>query len=167
MSLLFWIALVIICFFGFVVFRGAPYVPTKRRPLEDAFKELYRLDASDTLVDIGSGDGVVLRAAALRGARAVGYELNPVLVILSQLLSRNPLITIYFADYWNATFPEDTTIIYTFGDSRDIKKMYRKAEQTALLYEKEIYFMSFGIKVPGKKPTKKNDLFFLYRIKPL
>ena len=82
------IVCIVVLLFGFVVFRGAPYVPSKRRDIKRAFEELYPLDDSDTLVDIGSGDGVVLRMAAKRGAHAVGYELNPILVLVSRWLSR-------------------------------------------------------------------------------
>jgi hypothetical protein len=162
-----WVGVVIVALFGFAALRGAPYVPTKRRPLEKAFDELYKITEDDTLIDIGSGDGLVLREAAKRGAKAIGYELNPILVLISKALSRNPRITIYLADFWRATLPAETTIIYTFGESRDIKRMYQKAEQTAWVHNKEIYFLSFGFKVPGKKPLKQDELFFLYRIKPL
>lgn len=162
-----WGIAVVVLLFGFVIFRGAPYVPTKRRPLEEAFDRLYPLSEKDTLVDIGSGDGLVLRAAAKRGARAVGYELNPLLVVISKLVSRNSLITIRLADFWRVALPPETTIIYTFGESRDIKRMYKKAEETASMYDKKIYFMSFGFGVPGKKPYKQEGLFYLYLVKPL
>jgi hypothetical protein len=167
MTWILWIVLGIVLIFGLTVLRGAPYVPTKRRLLDQAFDELYSLTDKDTLVDIGSGDGVVLRAAARRGARAIGYELNPLLVIISRLVSRSPLISIYLADFWRTELPQETTVIYTFGESRDIKRMYKKAEQTALKYRKEIHFISFGFEVPGKKATKYDGSFYLYRIRPL
>lgn len=144
-----------------------PYVPTKRGPLEKAFDDLYPIGSSDLLVDIGSGDGLVLRSAAKRGARAVGYELNPILVLVSRMLAKSPLISTELADYRYVTFPAETTIVYTFGESRDIKKMYKKAQQTADSNKRQIYFMSFGFKVPGEKSIKSDGKFFLYRIKPL
>lgn len=162
-----WAVLALVVVFGFVVVRGAPYVPTKRRPLEKAFDELYPLSERDTLVDIGSGDGIVLRLAAKRGAKAIGYELNPILVIISRILSRSPLITVRLADFWRVTPPKETTIIYTFGESRDINWMYKKAEETAMVHEKELYFMSFGFPVTGKKPHKYDGSFYLYKVKPL
>jgi len=162
-----WIIFFVVVSFGFVVLRGAPYVPTKRKPLQEALDNLYPLGENDVLVDIGSGDGIVLREAAKRGARAIGYELNPLLVLISRLLSRSPLITIRLGDYLYATLPEETTVIYTFGESRDIRRMYQKAEQTATLHGKHLYFLSFGFKVPGKKPVKDNGLFYLYKLKPL
>lgn len=166
MTWLIWLAAGIVLLFGFTVFRGAPYVPTKRRLLERAFDDLYPLTDKDVLVDIGSGDGVVLRVAASRGARAIGYELNPVLYLVSKLLSRNPLVSVRLADFWHVTLPRETTVVYTFGESRDIKKMYEKAHRTAKLYKKPLYFMSFGFSVPGQKALKHNSSFYLYKIKP-
>ena len=80
MSWLLFAILAIVILVGFSAFTGAPYVPSHRRDVARAFRELYSLDANDVLVDIGSGDGVVLRQASQRGARAVGYEIHPLLV---------------------------------------------------------------------------------------
>lgn len=159
-----WILILAAFLFGFAALRGAPYVPTKRRPLKKVFTELYPLSDKDTLVDIGSGDGLVLREAARHGAKAIGYELNPILVLISKLISRNSLISIRLADFWLVTLPEETTVIYTFGESRDIKKMYAKAEGTAKKYDKQLHFISFGFPVPGKKYAKHDGLFYLYKI---
>jgi SAM-dependent methyltransferase len=165
MSLI-WIVCGIILLFGFVVLRGAPYVPSKRRLLDKAFDELYPISDKDVLVDIGCGDGVVLRAAAARGARAVGYELNPALVIIAKILSRDKRISIRLADFWFVTLPADTTIVYTFGESRDIKKMYALAQKTAKQNNRQIYFMSFGFPVPDVTLYKKNTSFYLYKVRP-
>lgn len=42
--------------------------------------DLTSVRAGDTVYDLGCGDGRVLLAAARRGARAVGYELDVELV---------------------------------------------------------------------------------------
>lgn len=158
----------ILLVFGLVVFRGAPYVPTLRKNLEQGFKEVYPLGERDLLVDIGSGDGVVLRQAAKCGARAVGYELNPFLVVLSKLLSRNnPLVKIYLADFWRVSLPDETTIVYTFGESRDIEKMYQKVQEEVNRLAKPMYFMSFGFPVKGKEALKTEAGFCLYQVSPL
>lgn len=167
MSLVFLILITIFFLFGFVVFRGAPYVPTKKTPLHNAFDKLYRLSSKDLLVDIGSGDGMVLREAASRGARAVGYELNPLLVIISRAISRNSLISIHLADYQKVVFPKETTIVYTFGDSRDIARMYKKTAQQALNLKKDLYFLSFAFSVPGVPYLRHDGQFYLYKIKYL
>ena len=79
----------LIVFAGFTAFTGAPYVPSKPREVKRAFTKLYKLSAKDVMVDIGSGDGLVLRAARRQGARAVGYEINPVLVLIAKWMSRH------------------------------------------------------------------------------
>ena len=81
------IILGVVLLFWFTAFTGAPYVPSKKSDLRAAFTGLYHLGASDMLVDLGSGDGVVLRTARRYGARAVGYEIGPVYVWVSRLLA--------------------------------------------------------------------------------
>src|SRR5207253_10387919 len=46
--------------------------------------DLAKLTASDFLIDLGSGDGRTVIAAAKRGAKALGIEYNPELVGLSK-----------------------------------------------------------------------------------
>lgn len=164
-----WLLLaVIILLYGFVVFFGAPYVPSNRKEVARAFDELYPVGPDDVLVDIGSGDGIVLKLAAERGAAAVGYELNPLLVWISRLLLRAyPRVSVHLANFWRATLPTDTTVVYTFGDSRDIKKMANKVAETAATIGRPLAFISYAIEVPGLKPTKKVGAHFLYIIEPL
>lgn len=163
-----WVALAVTLLFGFTVFFGAPYVPSRKKEIRRAFKELYPLSPEDTLVDIGSGDGVVLRVAAEYGARAVGYELSPILVLVSRFLCRrNPAITIHLANFWRTEFPAETTVVYTFGDSRDIAKMAGKVEDTATRLNRPLFFISYAIAVPGKTPYKKAEPYYLYLIEPL
>jgi len=57
-----------------------PYVPTSPE-LVDRMLELADLGPDDFVFDLGSGDGrIVIRAAELYGARARGYEIDPLLV---------------------------------------------------------------------------------------
>lgn len=154
--------------FLLTVLRGAPYVPSRRSELETAFTKLYKLDKRDVLVDIGSGDGIVLRAAARRGARAIGYEINPVLVFVSRMLSRHDKkIEVLLADFWRTDFPDDTTIVYTFGESRDIRRMYDKVQREASRLERPLQFMSYGFVVPGRRALRSHRAYHLYQIDPL
>ena len=166
-----WLGIVAACIvavFALTVIRGAPYVPSKRRDLQRAFDELYILGKKDTLLDIGSGDGVVLRAVAKRGATAIGYEINPLLVVLSRWLSRHdPKVTVKLADFWLASFPAKTTIVYTFGESRDIAKMYRKVQREANMLNRTLWFMSLGFLVPKQAVFKSVGAHHLYKIAPL
>lgn len=163
-----WLLLGVVLLFGFTAFFGAPYLPSKKSEVERAFAELYPLGSGDTLVDIGSGDGLVLRVAASKGARAVGYEINPLLVLVARFLSRgNPLVEVRLQSYWGATFPAETTVIYTFGDSRDIAKMANKAREAASVSGRKIVLISYAVTVPGLEPLKSNGTHHLYEMRPL
>lgn len=150
-----------------VALRGAPYVPSRARDVRQAFDQLYSLGPSDVLVDIGSGDGKVLRQAAERGARAIGYEINPLLVVVSWLLSRNrPSVTIKLADFWSSNVPDTTTIIYTFGTGRDIERMADWVEKQANQIGRPLYFMSYGFEL-ARSPLRSSGAHHLYLIEPL
>lgn len=167
MTVVFWVIIGIVLLFGIVVFRGAPYLPSKKRDLQTAFSKLYKLDEKDTLVDIGSGDGVVLRAAAKRGAKAVGYEINPVLVVLSRLLSwRDSRVSVRWADFWLTKLPDETTVVYTFGESRDIAKMAKYVSSESARLGKALYFISYGFDVPDLVAHAQEGPYFLYRLEP-
>ncbi len=155
------VALLIICF-GLVVVRGAPYVPSHRRQLQRAFDELYDLGPQDRLVDLGSGDGVVLRTARRRGARAIGYELNPLLVVLSRLLSRGDRgITIHLADYTRATLPDDVTVVYAFTTSHSIETIGHLMEQWSAT--RSLYLISYGFELAHYRPLRQRGPMTLYR----
>jgi SAM-dependent methyltransferase len=55
------------------------FVPTPHKVVA-AMLDLAEVSEDDTVYDLGSGDGRVLLAAAGRGARAVGIEIDPDLV---------------------------------------------------------------------------------------
>ena len=156
----------IILLFGFVVFRGAPYVPSLHKYAETALDELYPVGKKDVLVDVGSGDGVILRMAAKRGARAIGYELNPILVIISRLLAKkHPRIQTHLADFWLVDLP-DETIVYAFSVTRDMKKMAAKLQQTADRAAHPIWLMTYGPSMSFKTPEKTLQAHTLYLFEP-
>jgi SAM-dependent methyltransferase len=58
------------------------WVPTPEA-LVNAMLDMGKVSARDYVVDLGSGDGRIVIAAAKRGARALGVEYNPDMVALS------------------------------------------------------------------------------------
>lgn len=168
MTLLLWIVGLVIVLFGFVVFRGAPYVPSHRRQVERAFDELYRVGPEDTVVDAGSGDGLVLRQASERGARAVGYELNPILAWLSRFLSRgDKKVRVHVGDFWLAALPPDTTLVYGFVVTRDIGKIARKLQREATRLGRPLHFISYGAAIKDQPPLRELGAHHLYVFTPL
>jgi Methyltransferase domain len=63
--------------------KDVVWVPTNNA-LVDKMLDLANVTASDFLIDLGSGDGRTVIAAAKRGAKALGIEYNPELVELSR-----------------------------------------------------------------------------------
>lgn len=69
--------------FVIVPSRGSVFAPTRERQIVAAFN-FADAKPGELLVDLGSGDGKVLIAAAERGIRARGVELNPFFVWYSR-----------------------------------------------------------------------------------
>lgn len=160
--------LILVLFFGMVVFIGSPYVPSRKHYIKQALSELYPLSNKDTLVDIGSGDGVVLRQAAKIGARAIGYEINPLLVLISRYLSRRySKVSVRLADFWITNLPDETTVIYVFSVIRDIKKIMQKVQNETNRLGRPIHLISFAGKFENKKVVKNIGAYYLYTFHPL
>ena len=71
--------------FAFITGRRlAPYVPTPQHVVERML-DLASVAKGECVHDVGAGDGRMLVTAALRcGARGVGYELDPDLVVCAE-----------------------------------------------------------------------------------
>lgn len=155
---------IVICF-GIAALTGAPYVPSQKKEIKIALTELYPIGKEDLLIDLGSGDGVVLKEATRHGAKAIGIEINPVMVYVSRLrLLKNKNTKVIQKNFYNFEFPKETTVIYLFGVSRDLGKIYNKIEFEAKRLNKTLYVISYGFEFNNIKPTKKVRAFFLYKV---
>lgn len=153
--------------FLFVVFFGAPYVPTLKAQTKDILA-IRKMKKTDIFVDIGSGDGVVLRAVAPYCKTAVGYELSPWLVLLSKIISRrHKNITIHFTNMWYADLPKDTTVVYTFLNGKYMKRLEKKLQNHVNTTGRSLDFITYGFKVEGRKSTKAHGPMYLYTFNPL
>jgi len=136
---------------GFVVFLGGPpYVPTLRRNM-DAALDLLDLKQGQTMLELGSGDGRVLVAAAKRGINVVGIELSPLLVIISWLRTRRyrKHVRIIWGNYFATKWPT-ADAIFTFMIPRQMAKLDKRIEQW---HKKPVRLASFAFAIPGKKPA--------------
>lgn len=163
MTIVWLVAVAIASYLGWTLLRGAPYVPTHKKQLERIFDELMVLEKNDTLVDLGAGDGVVLKSAADRGIRAIGYEINWLLVVIMKLrFWRQTSISVQHKDYLKLDkLPDSTTVVYVFATSRDIKRIDKKMKQWS--HDKPLTLISYGFSVEDKAPIKTLAPFKLYR----
>lgn len=160
-----WLGGAILMIFALPALIGAPYVPSRSREVQRLFAEALPLGKGDVVLDIGSGDGVVLMAAAQQGARAIGYEINPFLVLISRWrLRKLPGAQVHWANIWRQPVLEKVTVMYTFGDGRDIAKMFQLAERQAAAQTEPLTFVSYGFAVPGVRQAKEYHGYFLYRL---
>src|SRR5687768_12284350 len=63
--------------------KDVVWVPTPPETVERML-DIAKVTPNDYVIDLGSGDGRNVIAAAKRGARALGVEFNPEMVTLSQ-----------------------------------------------------------------------------------
>lgn len=67
--------------------KDVVWVPSPTATVEKMM-DVGKITANDFVIDLGSGDGRNVIAAAKRGARALGVEYNPDMVALSQKLAK-------------------------------------------------------------------------------
>lgn len=81
-------AIVFIVFGSFIVtaFTGAPWVPTGKRTVKSML-EIANVRVGDVVFDLGSGDGRIIFAAARRGAKAIGIDINPFWILWCRIVS--------------------------------------------------------------------------------
>jgi len=148
----------ILCF-GFVLLFGAPYLPTLGKQAEIAM-DMIDLKAGQMLLELGCGDGKILVAAARRGWKAVGYELNPLLVLVCRWRTRRyrKLVTVKWGNFWTRSWPPADGI-FVFVMQRHMAKLDTKIAQNA---NKPLKLVSFAFTIPDKRPTRSKQGVYLY-----
>lgn len=160
LTALFVLAVVVVVAFGFVILFGPPYVPTLAAQ-KIAALDLLDLKPGQTLLELGSGDGRVIRAAAQRGLKVVGVELNPLLVLVSYILTwrYRKQVRIIWGNVWRVQWPAADGV-FTFLLPRLMAKLDARIETW---HTKPIELASFAFAIPNKKPVRQRDGIFLYR----
>lgn len=146
--------------FVFIVFFGAPYLPTKKASLKRLFSSI-KFKAGSKLVDLGSGDGVVLQIASEYGLRARGIELNPFLYIISGLrLRNNERVKVELGSMWGYDI-SDADVIFIFQHTNFLPKLTDKIKAEA---QRGALVVSFGFEVPTLTLSREVEGFFVYEL---
>jgi 16S rRNA A1518/A1519 N6-dimethyltransferase RsmA/KsgA/DIM1 with predicted DNA glycosylase/AP lyase activity len=157
-----WLGIVIlflIACFSFVLFVGPPYLPTLNKQVVAAL-DLMDLQPGETLLELGCGDGKVLVAAARRGLNVVGYELNPLLAMLSWLRTRRyrRQVRVIWGNFWARPWPAADGI-FVFLLPRLTAKLHTKVMQYP---HKPVKLVSFAFSIKAKQPTAERAGVYLY-----
>ncbi len=159
----FWViwvtAVLMVLFYGWVILFGAPYVPTLQAQRQKAI-DMLQLKPGQVFVDLGSGDGSTLILAAQRGAKAIGYELNPFLVIISWVRTRpyRQQVKIRMRNFFKADL-SNTDAIFVFLIGHYMKKLDRLIDGQP---HKRLRIVSNTFAIPGRKAVTKTGPLYLY-----
>lgn len=153
------VAILVLAPFLVVVLVGAPYLPAKREHIESAIR-LLRAEKGSLVVDVGSGDGSVIKALSEAGYEAVGYEINPILVAVSKFRLRNhPSATIVFGNFWKARLPEETRAVFVFLTGGFINKLVAKLDREL---GAGVQVLSLGFKVENHGEAEQDGAILSY-----
>lgn len=110
---------------------GGPFVPSKNSAIQSMMK-LSGVTKGSSVIDVGSGDGRVLFAAEQAGAIAHGYEINPFLVVYTNVAAfvrgKSNRVHASWKDLWTASL-SDADIIFVYlipWKMADLERKLRK-----------------------------------------
>lgn len=160
MNVTFVILILILACFSFILLFGAPYLPTLKSQKIEAL-DLLDLKPGQIMLELGCGDGRVLKEAAKRKIKGIGYELNPLLYLLAKIITFNQrdLVTIKWANYWTISWPKIDGI-YVFLIAKYMAKLDTKIIQSG---SQGVKLVSYSFKIPGKKAIKSKNGLYLYK----
>ncbi|MBI5369605.1 50S ribosomal protein L11 methyltransferase [Candidatus Uhrbacteria bacterium] len=147
-----------------LIFNGAPFVPTSNKTTS-LMIEMAKVLPTDTVIDLGSGDGRLLIAAVEAGAqKGIGYEIHPGLVWLSRLrvhLRRlDDRITILQKSYWQADLEGiSLVVLYQIPDS-----MQRLGDKLKRELPKGARVVSHAFPFPGWAPDETRGKILHYTL---
>ncbi len=145
-----------------IIAGGGPYVPTGHDVVEEMIT-VANLNPTDTVIDLGSGDGRILIAAAKAGsAKAIGYEIHPGLVKLSRRKARRAgvgdKVEIRKRSMWKADL-SGTNVVFLYQIPYSMEKLRNKIEDEL---PKGTRIISHAFEIPERTPVSKHGKALLY-----
>mgnify|MGYP001609889647 FL=1 len=146
-----------------IIGGGGPYVPTPVPTLEIMLR-LANISPTDSIVDLGSGDGRMVIEAAKRGARSsMGCEIHPGLVKLSneriKKAGLQKIASVKRQSMWNVDV-RDATIVFIYQIPYAMKKLGDKLK-AELPPGARIIVSAFPI--PEWTPVQQEGQVYLYK----
>lgn len=156
-----WLLALVSGVFALGAILGAPYVPILKKSRIDLL-DMIDLAPGATIIDLGSGDGAFALEAVRRGYKVIGYEINPILVVIAQLrlLRYRSQATVYLRDFWQVKLPA-ADAIYVFLIDRYMQKLEAKLVSELT---KPTLVVSHVFTLPTVEPIKKNQNTTVYTI---
>ena len=170
-GVLFAVKLLYVLAFGWTlrVTRGALYVSTSPVRIE-TFLEAIPLRPDELLLDLGCGDGRVLRAAHRRyGVKALGFEVNPLAYSIACLLSMGIHgIKVRWGNFWSRDLGDaDVIFCYLFPDvmERLASKLEKELKPGTRVISCNFFLPGWHAeKILRPDSSRHNDPIYVYRI---
>jgi len=150
-------------FLIWMVWRGAPFVPTKK----EAVKQMVicaKVTPGCKALDIGSGDGRIVIALAQAGAEAHGIDNNPLLIWWSRIaikdLGLEGKAFIHWGDFWKMDM-SSFDVVTLFGVTQIMKPLKKKLERELKPGARVI---SNGFRFPDWTPTEVQHTVIAYEM---
>lgn len=156
----FFLLLALFVLLGFAIssISGAPWVPARSFDIEVLLDDVH-VRSGDVYIELGCGDGRLVRAAARRGAIAIGYELNPLLWLFAWLGSiRFKNAHIRFGNFWNQDISQ-ADIVMAFLVPRTMPRLGTKVSHEM---KKGSRLVSYIFPIPDVKHTRKHRSWYIY-----
>ncbi len=143
-------------------FTGAPFVPTGKEYVEQMLDDV-ELKAGEKFADLGAGDGRLVIAAARRGASAVGYEINPFLVVIAWLQIWKQGIRRRARVHWKSLWSADlrnVDVVSVYGIMNMMPRLEQKFAQELRTGTRVV---SFAFPLPHWKPIVHRGSIRVYK----
>ena len=140
---------------------GAGWIPTPKSVVKKML-DFAGVGPSDTLIDLGSGDGRIILMAAEYGARAVGIEADPLRVLITRIRIRLKGLEDRVDVIWGNFFKKDLSAasVVTIYQSKDINNKLKAKLQKQLCPGTRV--ISYSFTFDGWEPVKVDDSTKLY-----
>jgi len=152
--------LILLLLLGFTIssISGAPWVPARSYDLE-ALLDDSKIKKGELYIELGCGDGRLVRAAAKRGAIAIGYELNPVLWFVAWVCSIGHANThIRLGNFWTKDLSQ-ADVVMAFLVPRTMPRLGKKADKEM---KKGSRLISYIFPIAHKKHARKHRSWYIY-----
>ena len=112
---LFGLIFILVASYAYAGFSAAPWVPCRSADTK-RICDLAKICPSDTVIELGCGDGRILAAAARRGARCIGYEISILPYLIARIRAQltpapYPRPKILLRSFWSTDISVATVVI--------------------------------------------------------
>lgn len=149
-------------------FYGLPPVPTRPERIRKALK-LANLQPTETLYDLGAGDGRVLLIAAREfGARAVGIEVGPIqcawIWLRAAASGFGKQIQVHWENFYDVKL-KDADVVFVYATSTEVMKL---APHLNLAMKRGSRLVSISADFSEWEPSivDNQSLIFVYEMPP-